>query len=91
MRRIGSAIAMAAIAVAVVSCSNSVSKEEFKEELDKQDEIASIVDTQCLVDKLDEAGFEFKKYGDIDSEDEAKITEATTECLSFDLPDLPAN
>lgn len=79
---------MAAIAVAVVSCSNSVSKDEFKKELDDAG-VGSTVDTQCLVDKLDEAGFEFKKYGEISNDDESKITDATVECVSIDLPELP--
>lgn len=81
MRRLGLALAAVALSLGAASCSNTVSKGDFKAELDKQGLPASI-STQCLVDKLEAKGFKFKKYGELSADDQQKITEATTECLT---------
>lgn len=94
MRRVGlAAAAVLAIGMGVTSCSNTVSKADFKAELDKQG-VGTAVNTQCLVDKLEAKGFKFKKYGELSTDDQTKITEATTECItggSITIPSVPKN
>jgi hypothetical protein len=75
------------VAVAGFGCSNTVSKADFKAELDKAG-IGSSADTQCIVDKMEAKGFTFKKYGEVSSDDQRIITEATTECIKIDIPSI---
>jgi hypothetical protein len=84
MRRIGLVIVAGVIGLGAVSCSNSMSKADFKAELDKAG-VGGTVDTQCIVDKLEAKGFKFRKYGELSSDDQTKITEATTECVTASL------
>lgn len=82
MRRAGLLMLAGAMGLGAVACSNSVSKADFKAELDKQG-LPSAVDTQCLVDKLEAKGFQFRKYGELSADDQAKITDATKECIKL--------
>jgi len=82
MRRISLVMMAVAIGFGAVSCSNSVTKADFKAELDKAG-LPAAVNTQCLVDKLEAKGFTFKKYGELGADDQTKIAEATKECFSM--------
>lgn len=82
MRKIGLLVMVGAIGLSAMSCSNTVTKADFKKELDAQ---GLPVDTQCLVDKLEAKGFKFRKYGELSADDQTKITEATTECITGTL------
>jgi hypothetical protein len=89
MRRMGMLVVAGALGLGAVACSNSVSKADFKKQLDEAG-MGSTVDTQCLVDKLEAKGFQFRKYGDLSPEDSGKVTEATTECITLTVPSVPS-
>jgi hypothetical protein len=85
MRRFGFLVLAGFIglgSIAATSCSNSVSKADFKKELDAQPGIAGTVDTQCLVDKLEASGFQFRKYGDLTADENSKLTTAVQQCVA---------
>jgi hypothetical protein len=83
MRRFGFLIAAGAIGFGslTMSCSHSVTKADFKAELDKEG-LGSSADTQCLVDKLESSGFQFRDRGDLSADDQTKITDAVSQCAS---------
>jgi hypothetical protein len=85
MRRLGLIFFAAGIGLAslTAACSNSVSKEDFKKELDDAG-LGASADTQCLVDKLAASGFQFRKYGDPTPDEQQQITDAATKCVKLD-------
>ena len=84
MRRFGFLVVAGAIGFGTMtlSCSNSMSKADFKKQLDDQG-LGSQADTQCLVDKLEASGFQFRKYGDLSADDQTKITQAVSQCIKL--------
>src|SRR5262245_24782781 len=77
------------VAVVGIGCSNTVSKADFKKELDDAG-LGGTVDTQCLVDKMEAKGFQFKRYGDLSGNDNQIVTEATKECITVSIPSVPS-
>lgn len=63
-------------------CSNAMTKEDFKKELQSQAAGLPTEYTDCIVDNLDKQGFAFRKYGELSADENAKITKATEECVS---------
>ena len=70
----------------LTACSNTVSKADFKKELDDAG-LGGTVDTQCLVDGLETKGFKFRKYdvGGLSADENKMIADVTTDCISKKL------
>jgi hypothetical protein len=85
MRRLGFLVLSGAIGLAsvtAVSCSNTVSKADFKKQLDDAG-LGGAADTQCLVDKLEAAGFQFRTRGDLSQDEQNKISDAAAQCITI--------
>jgi hypothetical protein len=85
MRRLGLIFFAAGIGLAslTTACSGTVTKADFKKELDDAG-LGTSADTQCLVDKLEASGFQFHKYGDPTPDEQKKIEDAATACVKLD-------